>query len=512
MKNKEIIRKKGTGTIFYLIFWLLFEFALILGYVAIWTNMTFHAELEEIFFTIRPPLDGADGSYLSSALRFCVPRICLGTVLFTCLVIFCKKRNRISFSLDLHLGKHTLRIPGQKLLRSIVAFFSVAMLLATGVYAQRAYNIIDYIKVNMSKTKVYENYYVDPDSVVISATDSPKNLLCIYLESMEVTYASREQGGQQDVNYIPNLTQMAFDNVSFGSGNGVLGGSYPLSKTAWTTAALLGTTSGVPFHFPLANNELVSYASFASNLKTIGTVLEKKGYNQEFICGSDASFGGRRAYFAQHGNYEIFDYYTAMDKGYIEPGYKVWWGFEDSYLFEIAKDEIQRLAALDAPFNLTMLTVDTHNISGYVCPLCDTEKYDDQLAVVLDCADHQVQHFIDWVKEQDFYEDTAIVILGDHPRIDEDLVAGVPLVDRKVYNCFINSSVSPVLPTETRQVTQLDMFPTMLAAMGYEIEGDRLGLGTNLFSDLPTMVDILGYETFNSELCKQSDYYRDNFY
>ena len=144
--------------------------------------------------------------------------------------------------------------------------------------------------------------------------------------------------------------------------------------------------------------------------------------------------------------------------------------------------------------------------------LCDTEKYDDQLAVVLDCADHQVQHFIDWVKEQDFYEDTAIVILGDHPRIDEDLVAGVPLVDRKVYNCFINSSVSPVLPTETRQVTQLDMFPTMLAAMGYEIEGDRLGLGTNLFSDLPTMVDILGYETFNSELCKQSNYYRDNFY
>ena len=510
MKNNN--KKKKSGAFFYVFFWILFEFALTLSYVAIWTNMTFHAELEEIFFTIRAPLEGADGGYLQSALSYCVPRIALGTVLFTALTVFCWKRNKVHFTLRLQIGKRALRIQGQKLLRSIVALVSVVMLLMTGVYAQLAYNIIGFIKTQMTKTHVYEEYYVDPDTVVISSTDSPRNLLCIYMESMEVTYADEEEGGQQPVNYIPNLTQMAFDNVSFGSGSGTLGGSYPLSKTAWTTAALLGTTSGVPFHFPLVNNDLFRYSNFAENLKTIGTVLDAKGYNQEFLCGSDATFGGRRAYFAHHGNYEIFDYYTAIDKGYIAPDYKVWWGYEDSYLYEIAKDELTRLAAEDAPFNLTMLTVDTHNISGYVCPLCDTEKYDDQLAVVLDCADHQIQHFIDWVKEQDFYEDTAIVILGDHPRIDEDLVAGVPLTDRKVYNCFINSSVTPVLPTEDRQLTQLDMFPTILAAMGYEIEGNRLGLGTNLFSDLPTMVDILGYDTFNSELCKQSDYYRDNFY
>ena len=30
----------------------------------------------------------------------------------------------------------------------------------------------------------------------------------------------------------------------------------------------------------------------------------------------------------------------------------------------------------------------------------------------------------------------------------------------------------------------MDLFPSILAAMGYEIEGNRLGLGTNLFSVL----------------------------
>jgi phosphoglycerol transferase len=42
-----------------------------------------------------------------------------------------------------------------------------------------------------------------------------KNLVYIYLESMETTYASTDVGGFQDVNFIPNLTNLAFQNISF---------------------------------------------------------------------------------------------------------------------------------------------------------------------------------------------------------------------------------------------------------------------------------------------------------
>ena len=47
------------------------------------------------------------------------------------------------------------------------------------------------------------------------------------------------------------------------------------------------------------------------------------------MIGSDATFGGRRNYFTQHGNYNIKDYNYAIEQGWIPEDYKVWWGYED---------------------------------------------------------------------------------------------------------------------------------------------------------------------------------------
>ena len=52
----------------------------------------------------------------------------------------------------------------------------------------------------------------------------------------------------------------------------------------------------------------------------------------------------------------------------------------------------------------------------------------------------------------------------------------------------------------------------MLSALGFQIEGDRLGLGVNLFSQQPTLVEQLGREALNAELQKTSKFYEANFY
>ena len=78
--------------------------------------------------------------------------------------------------------------------------------------------------------------------------------------------------------------------------------------------------------------------------------------------------------------------------------------------------------------------------------------------------------------------------------------------DRVVYNAFINSRVLPV-NNKNRVFTTMDMFPTTLAALGISIEGDRLGLGTNLFSSKKTIPEEIGLDNFNKELKKSSDYY-----
>lgn len=85
-------------------------------------------------------------------------------------------------------------------------------------------------------------------------------------------------------------------------------------NTGYTMGALLETTSGVPFSFPVSGNSMDTRTKFASGLTNLGDILSQFGYHQEFLCGSNASYAGKRTYFEQHGNYEIFDYYTAQEK------------------------------------------------------------------------------------------------------------------------------------------------------------------------------------------------------
>ena len=53
----------------------------------------------------------------------------------------------------------------------------------------------------------------------------------------------------------------------------------------------------------------------------------------------------------------------------------------------------------------------------------------------------------------------------------------------------------------------MDMFPTTLGALNVKIQGNRLGLGTNLFSNKKTIPEMIGIDNFNRELKKNSVYY-----
>ena len=490
--NHPMLRIALLGGLFGLLF--LLGFSLIT--VSVWYRMSFYMEFKELLFTLMSPLRGTGQSTVDLILESCLPWVIGAFVISACVLLaFVVLHNRFY------------------LLRRICAFFCASVFLFSIAFSFFALRIPGYLKTIFSTTTIYEDHYVNPLDVPITSNGTPKNLICIYLESMETTYASVEDGGNQSHNYIPNLTQMAREYLSF-SDSDLLGGFHNPGGTNWTMGSLMATTSGVPFSLEVygtdSQNSMVRYDSFAPGLTTLGDVLAQKGYRQEFLCGSDSAFGGRDTYFKTHGNYEIFDLYTARERGYIAEDYLVWWGYEDKILFEIAKDEILALAQGDQPFNFTMLTVDTHHVDGYLCDECEDE-FSVSLANVVNCADRLVSDFIAWCQEQDFYEDTVIVILGDHPRMDTTLVKDVEVYDRTMYNCILNCDTEIRGEVSNRVFTCFDMFPTILAAMGFEIQGERLGLGTNLFSGLPTLAEEFGYEWLDEEVGKFSQYYVDRF-
>ena len=455
--------------------------------------------IDEIIFHLKVPLDGTNSDVVLDGINACVPLAVL--VLFLSIFLIIGLRN-----------KHG---------KCMIALFLVAVI-ACGSAGRAAYEVYDeldvkeYLVSQKEESHFIEQNYVDPRTTKITFPDKKRNLIYIYLESMESTFASKGDGGGLDFNCIPELTTLAEENTNF-SNSDKLGGGYPAYGGTWTMAGIFSQTSGIPIknseQTDDVNATLAEQSSFSSQARNLEDILADEGYNQCFMIGSDATFGGRRAYFESHGKgkTEICDYNTAKENGQIPEDYYVWWGYEDQKLFANAQEKLTELSSKDEPFNFTMLTVDTHFEDGYVCEQCQNEFCDNQYANVMACSSRQVDAFVKWIQQQPFYENTTIVISGDHLTMDSDFCNDVSEdYERSVYNVFINLPEgldTSFEKTHNREFATLDMFPTTLAAMGVTIEGDRLALGVNLFSDEQTLTEQYGRKGLDKELMKKSKFY-----
>jgi phosphoglycerol transferase len=370
--------------------------------------------------------------------------------------------------------------------------------------------IEQYIEEQNTYSSLYEIYYVKPDSSLIQVPEKKKNLIYIYMESMESTYANFTDQEGNTWNYIPELAALAKEGEDFTSSESTAyNGGKVTNKASWTIAGITAQTSGTPLGIGNSSytHNFDDEEQFMPNLVTLGDILEEQGYHNVFMCGSQSEYGGRKNYFEQHGNYEIFDVQSARDTGKIPQDYNEWWGFEDEKLVEYAKEKITELANSDQPFNFTMLTADTHFKDGYLCKDCP-DTYDEQYLNVLSCSSARISEFVEWIQQQDFYEDTVVILAGDHLTMD-GLISATLQEDasRQTYFTVLNGPEYTL--NQDREFTTFDIFPTTLEAMGFQIENGRLGLGTSLYSSTPTLCEELGFSELNSQIAYRSAYYEE---
>lgn len=466
-----------------------------------------------VVYQLSTPLNGTNSDVI---VDFCIQVIpktiieMLGALGIYYIVITMFRRMYIEFSIKV-LSKEIIIHFGEKFVPKAKVIFGVVFVSISGmaVYGKILELGIDkYVASLKDKSTIFEEYYVLPNEEKIVFPEKKRNLICIYLESMETTYASTEAGGGKPYNYIPELTDLAEEYVNISNAD-EFGGGYSCALTGWTMAALLSSTSGVPYKIPGGGNEAGRYAEMLPGLVTMGDILKEQGYKNYFLCGSEIEFGGRDIYFSQHGAYELMDYKYAKEKGLVDD--YVFWGYDDRKLYEIAKNELTQIASTGENFNFSMLTVDTHQPYGYRCELCDNQ-YEEQYANAIACASRQAYEFVRWIQEQEWYSDTTVVLVGDHNSMVADFWDDIGDFERRTYNCFVNLPESvDASNVKNREFTTLDLFPTMLAAMDVKIEGNKLGLGVNLFSQEQTLMEIMGKEKLNEELSKYSDYYITRF-
>lgn len=452
---------------------------------ATWTNLS----MDELVYHLTAPLDGTNTDMIWEYVRVCVVPTVLVIFFLVLIRMAWRKKEKV------HLFKGII---------NLAALVGIILVL---VYTWVELGVGNYLKNRNTESNFIEEEYVDPMDVAVVFPEQKRNLIYIFLESMETTYSDVDDGGAFDENVIPELTEIAQTNEDFSGIDPKLNGGYSLEGTTWTMGAMFAQTSGLPLNLSISANDMDTQDSFFPGITTLGDILSDAGYTQTLLIGSEAQFGGRKLYFQEHGNYEMEDYGYAIENGLIPSDYKVWWGYEDQKLFEFAKEKLLRLSQGDEPFNLTMLTVDTHFEDGYVCEQCPTE-YDTQYSNVMACSSRQVGEFLKWIQQQDFYENTTIVISGDHPTMDSDYCAEIDQegnYDRRVFTAYINAAAY-AQDQQERTYSTFDNFPTTLAALGVQIDGDRLGLGTNLFSGKQTLLEKFGKSKVNAELKKKSEF------
>lgn len=467
-------------------------------------------KIDQIIYTITQPIEGTDESQiisyifgpLISALFFG-----LLTVLIYSLTLRIWSQLTKNFTFRLHPVIRVLAVLSASI--GILAFGIFGGISKIGFADVKAYFI--------DKSKIYEQSYVDPKSVQLTFPEKKRNLIYIYAESLESSYLSKDKGGSQEANLLPKLTEMLDQGAINFSNTEQYGGALPTPATGFTVGGLVAQTAGVPVKASFENNAVRQQGDeaneFGSKVQqflpgafSLGEILAKEGYNQTFMLGSKIAFAGRDKYFDQHGDYTIVDYDTAKERKWIPEDYKVWWGYEDEKLFQRAKLVIEDLSKQNQPFNFTLLTADTHFENGLMTK--NTPKiFSDQYSNVIHFSDELITQFLEWVKQQPFYNNTTIIVTGDHLTMDKDFFNNVSeSYDRTVFN-MIENSVIPSTNTKNRKFNTMDLFPTTLASMGVEIEGNRLGLGTNLFSSEKTLMEELGVENFNLEVSKRSSFY-----
>lgn len=487
--------------------------SIVIIFVNNWVNNNFFFEsFNQVLYTMTNSMNTASKDLIVSFVFNIINAIIVSIIIIIVLklsnLLFKNKETYIK--LEIKNKKYVFNIFNSKLAHRLKWLIPISIFFSTICYTLSNFYIIDFIKENYQYTSIYDEEYIEPSSVNITFPEEKRNLIYIYLESMETTYSSKSDGGIYNVNYIPELLKISKNNISFSDTND-FGGAYQARGASWTIASMIAYSTGIPYKTVFnSEEELENQETFLPGAYSIGEILKKEGYKNYLMVGSDSNFGNRKKFFESHGDYEIYDYFTAIEDKIITEDYYVFWGYEDKKLFEYAKDKLTKISKQEEPFNFTLLTVDTHANDGYLDESCEVLSDNNYLNAVA-CSSNEIYGFVQWVKKQPFYKDTTIVLVGDHISMNTYSFDDIESEERRVYNAIINSAINTTC-TKKRIFNAFDYYPTTLASMGADIDGDRLGLGTNLFSCDKTLSEKYGSNYINSEIIKNSLYYTQCFH
>ncbi len=292
-----------------------------------------------------------------------------------------------------------------------------------------------------------------------SLPQSPENLIMIFLESMDFQFVNNPDF----INLTPSLNRYS-ERFTLLKNH--------ISTENATMPAIISNLCGIVPDYSMGNDTLSNEEFIYKNLACFTDILRSAGYYQVYMGGADSSFAGKRDFLRQHGYHEIFGWeYWANNETYKDDENHSYWGLYDSDLFEEAILKMEKLKSL-SPFNLTLLTLNTHlpgffsnSCSGYVEDTADSTNRD--MLNAIHCSDKALGRYLDWLDKNGFFENTTIVIAGDHKMFTHEIthaILGDKIEDQRIFGMLYspNNNLPKVIDERTAPYDMASTIPELL--------------------------------------------------
>jgi len=367
-------------------------------------------------------------------------------------------------------------------------------LIAAFTYFAVQFSLLTYTYQKFAKDYFSENY-LDPKKVNVTLKN-PKNLVLIYVESLENSYQNKQLFGKNLLKSLDDIGGVSFGNFRQAPG------------TNFTIAGITATQCGLPLKSITiydGNGQGENIKFFLPNARCLGDILHDHGYHNVYMGGDALAFSGKGMFFKDHHYDEILG--REELKGHLTKAQMNYWGLYDDVLLPKVKAKLIELHQAKQPFNLTFTTIDTHGPDGHFSKLClknNAKNFED----IVECTANQVTDFVNFMKKNGYLKDTNVVILGDHlamynPVYEDKLTT---IQERHIYNQFI--SRKKIIKTRDH-ILHFDLFPTILEFIGFNVQGGKLGLGFSAITPKTPQPSIKLLDEMESDLLNESETYID---
>ena len=324
----------------------------------------------------------------------------------------------------------------------------------------------------------YDKYYGDVN-YDLQGIAKGKNIIILQLESLQEFVINKKIN---DKEITPNINRFINENIEISN-------MYMQSYSSTADSEFSSITS----LYPMENG--MSYSRYYTNTyDDIFTMFKNNGYTTSYMHGNYGFFWNRENVYKQFGVEHI-----ELKNQFADTSENIMGYLSDELLY---KQAVEKLKQYDNPFITYIVSASSHT-SFSLEGLEDRSKIDIDLGKYKDTffgnylqavnyADYAFGVFINELKEANLYDDTIILLFGDHNGIDmynEEMIDFLKqtdpnITDPEIKLNYIRVACGMKIPsvdglTIEKPVSKLDIKPTL----AYLIDAkEGVSLGTNMFA------------------------------